>query len=504
MWFKKPEKPRSVSFLEHLFPPHRFNRWTLATRQGATTFPAGSSEAVKWLEFAKNAHVVIGDVSVSRQFKKEPFSTKTLIGTRHIAISVADLGKITVDNAYAFRPAPCCILRIPGQIVIVWRFAKMVSLNIATEKAEKAADALGGNNLDFLLPLPGQNDSIILLSPTAICFPTQFDKQKSHEKEIENLFTNAAEAKPEPISWLKEGWVQNGVITLDYGRPKKGKSLITCNFAATVSNGGEWFDGTKCKRPGSVIFGELEDPRNMVLARLRAAGANMAKIELLNDVIDLSQPRNVDTLAAVAERQGDCRLLVLSPLLSFFPAKDYNEGVVRSKLRPLLAWADKNDIPILGVMHLTKDGKNIGGSDVFLKACRAAILCDDDPDDDSRRLMTLVQSNAAETGASVAYRIKSVQLGGGVSAGAIDWLGKTTPMRKVVPLSIPAPTISEDPEKWVRRVLAGGAAIGAAALQEAACRVGISRHALYELRQAGVLDTVKAPGRREKLWTLRA
>lgn len=507
MWFsKKPEKPLSLSFLEHLFPPHRFNRWTLATKQGATTFPAGSSDAAKWLESAKNPHVVIGDVSVSRRFKKEPFSERTLIGTRHIAISVADMGKGTVDNAYAFQPKPCCIFRIPGHIIVVWRFGKMVSLNIAVEKAEKAADALGGDNAGFMIPLPGQVDSkpIILLSPTAVCFPTQFDKQENREKEINTLFTNAAEAKPEPVSWLKECLVQNGVVTLVYGRPKRGKSLVTCDFAATVSRGGKWFDGSKCNRPGSVLFFETEDPRNTVLARLRAAGADMTKIDLGNDVIDLSQPKSVNTLATVAERQGDCRLLVLSPLISFFDAKDYNEGVVRSKLRPLLAWAEQKDIPVLGVMHLTKDGKNIGGSDVFLKTCRAAILCDDDPDDDSRRLMTLVESNAAETGASVAYRIKTVNLGGGVSAGAIDWLGKAAPMRKVVPLLIPSPTISEDPEKWVRRVLAGGAAIGAAALQEAAYHVGISRHALYELRAAGILDTIKAPGRREKLWTLRA
>ena len=177
---------------------------------------------------------------------------------------------------------------------------------------------------------------------------------------------------------------------------------------------------------------------------------------------------------------------------------------MRSKLSPLLGWAEDANVPVLGVMHLTKDGKNIGGSDVFLKTCRAAILCDDDPDDDNRRLMTLVESNAAETGAFVPCRIKSVSLGGGVSAGAIDWLAPSTSKPKIVPLSIPAPTISEDPEKWVRRVLAGGAQIGAAALQEAADHVGISRRSLYELRQAGILDTVKAPGRREKLWTLRA
>jgi len=179
---------------------------------------------------------------------------------------------------------------------------------------------------------------------------------------------------------------------------------------------------------------------------------------------------------------------------------------VRSKLSPLLGWAEDANVPVLGVMHLTKDGKNIGGSDVFLKACRAAILCDDDPDDDSRRLMALVESNSAETGAAVPYRIKTAQLEGGATAGVIEWLSASLApsKRKTVPLAIPSPTVSEDPEKWVRRVLAGGAQIGAAALQEAADHVGISRRTLYELRHSGVLDTVKAPGRREKLWTLRA
>jgi hypothetical protein len=348
---------------------------------------------------------------------------------------------------------------------------------------------------------------VIFLGPKTICVPTQFDKKQDHAKEMGALFTNAAMAQEEPISWLKEGLVQNGTITIVYGRPKRGKSLVTVDFAATVSSGGSWYDGMKFRKPGSVLFAEMEDPRNTVLARLRAAGADMSKIEFINrvgnDVIDLSQQKNVNMLEMMAEKQRDCRLLVLSPLITFFPAKDYNEGVVRSKLNPVLTWAEKRDIPILGVMHLTKDGKNIGGSDVFLKACRAAILCDDDPSDDSRRLMTLVESNAAETGGSTPYRIKTATLPSGATAGVIDWLGGA-PSHKSAPLAITSPTISEDPETWVRRVLSGGAAIGANALQEAAYQVGISRRALYELRQSGILDTVKAPGRREKLWTLRA
>ena len=62
----------------------------------------------------------------------------------------------------------------------------------------------------------------------------------------------------------------------------------------------------------------------------------MTKIELLNDSVDLSKQQEVDKIAAIVVKQGDCRLLVLSPMLSFFPSKDYNESTMRSKLKPLL------------------------------------------------------------------------------------------------------------------------------------------------------------------------
>ena len=95
---------------------------------------------------------------------------------------------------------------------------------------------------------------------------------------------------------------------------------------------------------------------------------------------------------------------------------------MRSKLKPLLDWAGRTNIPVIGIVHLTKDGKNIGGSDVLLKTCRAVIGCDDDKDDDGRKVMTLDESNAAETGAETPYRIKTAQLEDGVSAGVIEWL----------------------------------------------------------------------------------
>ena len=199
-------------------------------------------------------------------------------------------------------------MRSYDRLAIMWRFARQVTPAIARDKAEKAAAAFGGRSLGFMLPLPGPGVSRILFSPNTICVPTQFDKQQKHDKALAELFTNAAEAKPEPISCLKEDLMQNGVATLLKGRPKKGKSLVACDFSAAISRGGEWYDGTPIKKPGSVIFGELEDPRNMVLARLRAAGANMTKIELLNDAVDLSKQREVDKIAAMAARLGDCRL----------------------------------------------------------------------------------------------------------------------------------------------------------------------------------------------------
>ena len=112
-------------------------------------------------------------------------------------------------------------MRSHDRLAIMWRFARQVTPSIARDKADKAAAALGGRNLGFMLPLPGHGVSRILFSPNTLCVPTQFDKQGNQDKALEDLFTNAAMAKPMPISWLKEDLIQDGVATLLKGRPKK-------------------------------------------------------------------------------------------------------------------------------------------------------------------------------------------------------------------------------------------------------------------------------------------
>src|SRR5687768_1888482 len=52
---------------------------------------------------------------------------------------------------------------------------------------------------------------------------------------------------PEPLRWLWDGWLAAGKLHILAGSPGAGKTTLALAFAATVSRGGTWPDGTAAK-----------------------------------------------------------------------------------------------------------------------------------------------------------------------------------------------------------------------------------------------------------------
>jgi hypothetical protein len=68
----------------------------------------------------------------------------------------------------------------------------------------------------------------------------------------------ASEIRPEPISWLWKYWLARGKFHILAGVPETGKTTIALSYAAIVSSGGEWPDGTRAP-VGSVLIWTAED-----------------------------------------------------------------------------------------------------------------------------------------------------------------------------------------------------------------------------------------------------
>ena len=261
---------------------------------------------------------------------------------------------------------------------LAWRLCNPATPDKARELAAHIAANLGGVALDFLFPLPGCGGVRLLQhlkGPEHRALVTAFDEtrhiDRNSEAASEPLFVSAAAVEMAPMDWLWPDMIACGDFTLLGGAPGMGKSQIAVFAAAAVPCGGLWPDGSRAQR-GSVILCETEDrPESALRPRLEAAGADLSRIAF-GKHMDLSTGMNA--LAEQAERMQDLRLLVLSPVRTFFGPTSNDDNTVRAKIRPLLEWAAARNIAVLGIIHPLKQGSQdvFAGCDAFRRAARAA------------------------------------------------------------------------------------------------------------------------------------
>ena len=246
------------------------------------------------------------------------------------------------------------------------------------------------------------------------------------------LFVMADDVVEQPLDWLWPNVAERGEYTVIGGLPGAGKSTIVTDIAAIVSSGGQWPDGSPAQ-PGACILFELEDRRDSVTKpRLRAAGANFGSIAF-GERLDLST--EIGKLDAMAEHMATMpgmpplRLVSISPMIRFFGDKiTTDSNTAQGKLDPLIDFAQRRKVAIIGVAHLKPNGpkEEYAGSKAFARASRAnwsAIVNDADPQPDEKKKQRIFYpakvSHAPEE--ELYYRLKTVQMPGGLTAARVVW-----------------------------------------------------------------------------------
>ena len=278
-----------------------------------------TDEARGWLAKRAGRKVYAVTAQTSGPLRGRAISESDIVQTRIVGVAIPAARRAVLDS---FRPAPSIIGETPRGFAIAWRLCNPATPDKARELASRIAANLGGVALDFLFPLPGCGDVWLLQhlkGPEHWVLVTAFDgigqTNRSGEAASELLFVSAATVEMAPVDWLWPDMIACGDFTLLGGAPGMGKSQITVFAAATVSRGGLWPDGSRAER-GSVILCETEDRLKSALRpRLEAAGADLSRIAF-GKHMDLSTGMNA--LAEQAEQMPDLRLLVLSPVLTFF------------------------------------------------------------------------------------------------------------------------------------------------------------------------------------------
>ncbi|HAT6936576.1 TPA: AAA family ATPase [Legionella pneumophila] len=181
---------------------------------------------------------------------------------------------------------------------------------------------------------------------------------RSNKRIVETVC--ASELKPEPISWLWNGWIAAGKMHILGGAPGTGKTTICMYFAAVISRGGHWPDGSLSIVGNVLVWSGEDDPRDTLIPRLILAGSDLSRIHFITGISEGKAKKSFDPatdmepLKRKMEEIGNVSLLIIDPIVSAISGDSHKNSEVRRGLQPLVDLAATMHFALIGITHLTK------------------------------------------------------------------------------------------------------------------------------------------------------
>ncbi len=506
---------RAIGFLEHFHTSQA--AWVLVATGGsgnapvATFLPANHGSADTWIASAQRQKRNILTLMAE---PVAPVNNRMLVrgdlrAMRHFGIKLPMSGRAALD---AFKPAPFLLLAAGRTIYAGWRLvAPVTRIEAVGDTAKAVAERLNGVSLGHLMPVGGttlQGGELIELQymlKDRLCLLSDFYQTPPRPVAAGEAAATLADIDAKPVTWLWPGIIAAGKLNLLGGLPDLGKSQVTLSVAATVSTGGGWpCEAGKAEPGGVLILTNEDDAEDTIKPRLMAAGADLRRVRVIDDIIDLRE--GIGPIVAAAARLGGVRLIIFDPL------DGYVEGAahtVRAALTPLTTWAAATSTALIAIVHPPKgnDGKTMqewfSGSTAFWRMARTAWFVTPDPANEDRRLLLFAKGNVINDRRGHAYRFESVDLPGGVDTSRVVWDRARVEVTAQQMLDARRPTARRaqvktggqraaagrttnpdgstarpDAEEWLRSALANGPRI-ATELKREALAAGIGTGTLY-------------------------
>jgi putative DNA primase/helicase len=249
----------------------------------------------------------------------------------------------------------------------------------------------------------------------------------------------ASDIQQLPLEWLIKPYIPLGMLSMFAGDPKLAKSLVTLTIAAAVSRGYSLFGDRTKRDPASVILMSAEDDAaRVVIPRLKAAGADLSRIHILESIMlpgntgkdddygTLSNERlpsivaeDIGAIEEAAKGLGDCRLIIVDPVTAYLSGTDGNDNVaLRGVLHPFKAMVERLNTGTILTSHTSKGGSTqakhrVIGSIAWVATCRANFLFVKDADDPSGRRVLMLENgvNLTKEVPGVAYVVEDTEDG---------------------------------------------------------------------------------------------
>ena len=225
--------------------------------------------------------------------------------------------------------------------------------NVSTIDVAALGLAEHGDVVDWLAEHPGATAADILALPTVEGVNAE---QKGHRVEL----INAATLSPERVRWIWLEWLARGKLHVLAGAPGTGKTTLALSVASSISTGHPLPDGSRPVVGHVLIWSGEDDPRDTLLPRLLAAGADVSRVSFVGNVQEDGQSypfdpaRHVEALTAAAAELGNIALLIVDPLVSAVCGDSHKNAEVRRSLAPLVELASTLDAAVLGITHYSK------------------------------------------------------------------------------------------------------------------------------------------------------
>jgi len=254
----------------------------------------------------------------------------------------------------------------------------------------------------------------VALRPEVGCQGTS--KKGGHGRPAPAVRT-AADVVAEPVRWLWKDHFALGKIAVVAGVGNVGKSLLVAgDFAARVSSGSTWPDGSASPAGDVLIASGHDSAADTLVPRLCDHGADLKRVHLLEDVTGpTGEPSRAFVLGGLLDRGlRQCpgvKLVVIDPLSAFL-----NAASSRAGLAVLQGLASRCGAAFVLVTELRESAAAkaaatgsgppaVTGLPGLVSAARSVWVLSCDADDPLRRLFMPAKNNLGTLARGYAWRL---------------------------------------------------------------------------------------------------